>query len=496
MQLILVTPFRVGLWGIESLTPACDHRHVVTRYLHEFSYPAQFIPDQTPASLRWIGTCRGETFDLLPRSYVDLGCGPGITVAAVAAANPELRCLGADINPHHSEFLAALRDEAGLENLEARCTDFAELLKDTDFSPDIATARGILSWVPEPVREQLRELLGRLSPGGLAYLGFDSAPGHVGLAPLHDLTQSLMAETIDQEDYAKTAVAVLRELAESRADFLMSNPVTRQTLRDILTSEIGSIVHDLGVPSYQEFWVDEVVRMMATRGLRYVGTTSGEELTLNWRDAELAALSASAPGPVSASRLRELVLNPGFRTVLFRQDAQDQIAGPRLGSPLDLGVENPPVGWLTPPATIDWKRGFGYLEVDGEAVRELTPDTAGIDDLSTIPQLLGSTADIPTAVWAVDLIGSGVLQPLRAPAQAQGARASVDRFNRVAIDRAGRSDSVFCLLSAQSGNGVKLSSSTDAALAARRDGLPHPKADSLTEKLAWWEATLAIDVPL
>ena len=463
-------------------------------YLTQVPYPTQFNSEQTPAMLEWFAASRGEHPAQTCGQYADLGSGPGVTVTAVAALNVDTLCTGYDVNPEHQVSLMNLASDVGLDNVQARCTDFAALLADDDFSPDIATARGVLSWIPPVAREQLAQLFGRVGPGGLVSLGFDTLPGQAALAPLHDLARTLRRDAEDQAG-SSGFIGILNQIVESRSPYLLSSPTTRQQLRSILSLGEDYVMHDLGVPEWRAFWVDEVVEMLAPHGLRYVGSVAGDDQTMPWIAPELAKIVESAPDIASAVRVQELLLNPSFRSIVFRR-------APTCPAEIDLkgGSLNPEVvpkvGWVVPPTSIDWKRNLPQLGVDGEATEALTPSTPGVTDMRRIPELLGSTADIPVGVWSTVLIGSGYVQPLRDQAVADRSRPACQRFNRVAVSRSNRSDDVAALVAPDSGAGVQLGRTLSAAIAARRDGSDHMESDRLSESLSWWSQTLGIETGL
>ncbi|MEM8903747.1 MAG: class I SAM-dependent methyltransferase [Actinomycetota bacterium] len=66
-------------------------------------------------------------------SVVDVGCGGGVTLATLAAAHPEARCVGYDPSPAAIELARRRADEEGLSNLEFVVAGGEELPAGSDF---------------------------------------------------------------------------------------------------------------------------------------------------------------------------------------------------------------------------------------------------------------------------------------------------------------------------------------------------------------------------
>ena len=91
--------------------------HPTTGYVIDTEYTRHLYPEMFPRRLAYLCAIRGRRSVLqspdAPFTYCDLGCGAGIGTAAMAAANPQGRFFGVDLNPAHiargAAFAAAIR---------------------------------------------------------------------------------------------------------------------------------------------------------------------------------------------------------------------------------------------------------------------------------------------------------------------------------------------------------------------------------------------------
>ena len=114
-----------------------------------------------------------------PRSsrVLELGCAAGANLIPMAWFLPRARFVGLDISAHQVQNGQRDIDTLGLDNIQIRRADVAEVeLEGEGF--DYIIAHGLYSWVPAPVRGALLALIRRqLRPRGIAYLSFNALPG-------------------------------------------------------------------------------------------------------------------------------------------------------------------------------------------------------------------------------------------------------------------------------------------------------------------------------
>ncbi len=144
----------------------------------EVRYPGKFYPQASPDRLGTLATLYGlEPAPVDKCRVLELGCGEGGNVIPLAYVFPNSRILGVDLSRSAVEYGQGLIQRLGLKNAELRALDIME------FSPDAGKfdyiiAHGILSWVPEPVRQQMLEICAHhLAPKGVVYISYNTMPG-------------------------------------------------------------------------------------------------------------------------------------------------------------------------------------------------------------------------------------------------------------------------------------------------------------------------------
>jgi SAM-dependent methyltransferase len=169
------------------------------------AYPSRCCPQAHPDRLATLATLFGMAPAPVERCRVlELGCGDGGNLLALAFALPGSAFVGVDLAP---STIARATDEAralGLANVAFDCADLLDwALPDGPF--DYVIAHGLFSWVPEAVRLRVLELCrDRLAPQGVAYVSYNALPGFHIRAMLREMmlfhTRQLPepAEKIDQ----------------------------------------------------------------------------------------------------------------------------------------------------------------------------------------------------------------------------------------------------------------------------------------------------------
>src|SRR5690606_10327780 len=123
-------------------------------------------------------------------SWCEIGCGSGVGLVILAAANPATSFHGIDVNPVHIEQARSLADQAGVTNVRFHCADLRNIGDMPEF--DYIIAHGIYSWVSPEVREAIRWFIGgHLKADGVALLHYLTLPGAADSMAFHALFRAL-----------------------------------------------------------------------------------------------------------------------------------------------------------------------------------------------------------------------------------------------------------------------------------------------------------------
>jgi len=271
---------------------------------------------------------------------LELGCGAGGNLLAMAVATPGIRALGVDLASEPIEEGRRVAAEIGLDNVELRQGDVAELTDGRLGEFDYVIVHGLYAWVPEPVRDAvLAACHSHLAPDGLAYVSYNAHPGGHLRRLLREVGLWFGREEKDPLARAERAQALYRFLAASRGDADdWWGGMLAGTIEPFAWGPTYRLVHDDLSDHWAPVWFAEFAERAAGHGLAYVG------------DGDLSnLLPERVPGPVDEG-VRELTggdriayeqLLDMLRCVFFRQsvlcrDSRTPAAGPDPAAVRDL----------------------------------------------------------------------------------------------------------------------------------------------------------------
>lgn len=239
----------------------------MTRY-DELPYDSLVHPVTDPEHLEMASWAHGGP---LPRekavSVLELGCGDGTNLNAMAKERPSCAFLGVDLSDTH---IARARERAAA-NTRFEVGDVARFASSRRH--DYILAHGIFSWVGDDAREAILEIASRhLEERGLFLLSYNTLPGWAlrgrvreqmrrsGLAslPIGEQAQALRA-------WAGSRLALLPPQEHPYAGLL------RQELARVQGRSDAYLVHEYLEEQNEAFWFRDVAARAERHGLAYVG---------------------------------------------------------------------------------------------------------------------------------------------------------------------------------------------------------------------------------
>lgn len=437
----------------------------VTEIGYTYSFHAELQPWPMAEALGSLSPIRpGSPFD-----YCELGFGQGFTLALLAAANPQARFWGNDINPDHVAHARRLADGAGLSNLSVSPLGFADYAATDLPAFDIVSLHGVWSWVGPQQRAEIVAFLDRhLKPGGLVYLGYNVLPGWAQYLPLRELMlsgarrgQGGLAERIGG------ALALAERLRGQQAGYFRVNPTVASRLDALLERPLDYLAHEYFNESWHPTYFTDLAQALAPAGLRLGAQARAADL---WEEQALrqpiltVGGQAAADDPDFAELLRDFLTNRPFRRDLFiREGGAHHPATPlswaALGHPRDLPRRATPA---TLPIEIPFDRAYAAL----------TALQAGPMMEDALLTLLDDQGPVALAVLkALDLIA-----PALPSDGLKQRRESCDRLNAILLTDAATADRMPALASPVTGGGIavdRVGKLFLAGLAAQTDPVLH-----------------------
>jgi SAM-dependent methyltransferase len=339
------------------------------------NYPyAQTHPDR----LATVAIMHGvEPPDPFHARVLELGCGAGGNLLAMATATPGIQAVGVDLA---ESAIAEAREAAagvGLANIEFRREDVRSLTDGRLGTFDYIVAHGIYGWMPPEANDALLATINAsLAPNGIAYVSFNAQPGGYFRRLLRDVALR-HARGIDDLT-AKATKA--REVFE----FLMEHRVTTaDAYGAILAREVPSLAHapiyrlvhdDLGEHWYPT-WFGDFADHAAEHGLEYVGEADLYSLRVEMltEEAERAAWDLAAGDRVAFENLSDLLTGRHFRQSVLARAGAGAVPEPDPATAARLH-------WAVRPQATPEADGSVHARVH-EVLDRRRPLAVGFDDL-------------------------------------------------------------------------------------------------------------------
>jgi SAM-dependent methyltransferase len=261
------------------------------------AYPSRCCPQAHPDRLATLATLFGMAPAPVERCrFLDLGCGDGGNLLALAFALPGSAFVGVDFAP---SAIARANEEAralGLTNVEFHCADLL------DWAPpgepfDYIIAHGLISWVPAAVRLRVFEICrDRLTAQGVVYVSYNALPGCRIRGMLREMLLFHTRHFAGAAEKIAQAKAFLGLLLAGRPvdDF---TDVVKKEAQWILGREAefdALLFHDDLADINHPFYFHELAALAGQHGLQFLA------------EAEVSEMQASIHPPAVVQALRQL----------------------------------------------------------------------------------------------------------------------------------------------------------------------------------------------
>ena len=466
-------------------------------YNAENSYVSAFFPQNTPCWLDWANTLAGG---VPPRQrsagsrlrYLDLGCGTGFGVVALAAMYPEMDFVGVDFMPEHIVQARHWVQQAGLGNARFVEADFVQLQHAWPQELgqfDYVVGHGILSWVAPAVRDALvRCLEHAVAPGGLAMLSYNTPPAwgdamffqHLASARQHSGAGGGLAALNE-------TVAAFKTLIAHQAPPVLMYPKTVSRIEGLAQRPAAYLVQEYMHHNWQPLWPSQVQGMLGAAKLQPAGNA---ELKDMWIPGLLAPVLQDLLKPhagtplaedwvdyLSVKSFRRDVFQRGFTAALPLQQRQAILA-----QPLTCSLGALPENWV-------YTLSLGEISMAPERCRPiyeaLIAGSKTVGELVQLPATQGwALADVLQVVTLA--LSKGDFMLSRTPTAV--ATKAVQRLNQAVARLACQGSKGLVLASARHASGVGVGGSDVFLylLGALADGIPPqplPLARALLQRL-------------
>ncbi len=242
----------------------------------DIPYEAQAIFDTHPEHLAMIAALYGVPA-ASPEScrVLELGCARGDNLMAMATTLPGASFVGVDGSARQIADGETRRKVAALDNVRLLAADFSSLPDDLgEF--DYVVCHGVYSWLPPQVAETLLRLCRRhLSPGGLAYVSYNTLPGWHRNGLVREVLRFHVRSIADPHEQIQQARSFLEFLARfAREEEGTYRAMFRKIATHLEKFEDYYLFHEYLEEHNRPVYFTEFVERAVAVGMQYVGETS------------------------------------------------------------------------------------------------------------------------------------------------------------------------------------------------------------------------------
>ncbi len=297
-------------------------------YVEGIAWPDRFQRELMPEWLRAVATALGHAAPDTGGGFrwLDLGCGGGLSALIAAACHPQAQFIGVDIDAAQIERASATARAAGLDNVHFLAADARELAGGDRLHGnfDFIVSHGVWSWVSPGVREALSTVVqARLSPGGLACIGYMSHPGAAQMQPIQRLMREAARQVEgDIADGLRAGLHLLGELADNDAGFFAEHPGARRQVRAMGEEAAGALAHEFLGEHFAPQHSADTIRAFARIGCDFLGSaTPIENIDAFSIPTALQPMLRRLPAGPLAETVRDMARNQSLRRDLFQKES-------------------------------------------------------------------------------------------------------------------------------------------------------------------------------
>jgi SAM-dependent methyltransferase len=369
-----------------------------TPYVRDIAYRSNFIPAQAPIQLSYVAAIAGyrPPDPATAFHYLDLGCGSGATLNALAAAYPRATFVGVDFNGDSIASARHAAAAAALPNVSYLQASFSGLDAATVAPADFVACSGTFSWLDSGEKAALIRLLGHcLKPGGLLYLGYVTL-GRAAVTPMWQVLRCLVpAAAGNSMARVQAGIQLLAELRDNGARYLEQNPEALRLLAEVQAQSLAgdhealeNLSHNVFADGFRAELLDDVAGQLATAQLAFCGNATP---FLNDPDlcvpAGVRARHDALESPIAQELLKDFMRATLVRADVFIKDARldaeaasqyllDRVQVALLGPRAETWQRLERPDWTTFDFTTQAGRlAFDRIAAGATRIREVVRDT-------------------------------------------------------------------------------------------------------------------------
>jgi SAM-dependent methyltransferase len=238
----------------------------------DLPYPGYSFPETHLSRLAAIGSLHGlESADPRGASVLELGCGSGTNLLAMAQLFPHALFHGVDVSRTHMDQAIAAAHATGICNVTFRCMDLLSLDKNPQ-GYDYILCHGLYSWVPDPVRKAVFRIIREsLRPSGIALVSYNCRPGWDFRGALRGMMMLHAGEEGAIRDRVAKARDLMRFLTGEVSEETPYGQFLRQEALYLEGRDDAYVAHDMLESENRALYFRDFMKAVSGCGLSYLG---------------------------------------------------------------------------------------------------------------------------------------------------------------------------------------------------------------------------------
>lgn len=259
-----------------------------------------------------------QTADPAKARVLELGCGVGVNLLAMAQLFPKSEFVGIDASEKQIETGRQALDFAGIQNARLIAADLSKIDEDLG-SFDYIIVHGLFSWVPAHVKEAILRIgKERLNPGGITYISYNCLPGWRMRGALRDMMLMHTDGIPDLLGKVAQGKALIKFLAESCAEEAPYGKYLRQELEIISKVDDSYIAHEFLETENDALYFRDFLAAAAKHGLAYLGDAEPSTMIVdNMPDKAAQTIKSLNLNLIATEQYMDFLRNRMFRSSLL-----------------------------------------------------------------------------------------------------------------------------------------------------------------------------------
>ncbi len=272
--------------------------------------------------------------DVATARVLEIGCGSGANIVAMAHHVPGASFLGVDLSDTIMEEGRAAAVHLGLDNLTFLAAPVEAL-------PDVGTfdyiiSHGVYSWITDEARRAMLDAIRRhLAPNGVAYVSYNALPGWYYRLQTRDILRWHGERFEEPETQIEQGRLMLDFIIKGiDTDVSLYGRLLKRTAENLDESADAYVFHDYYAPINRPLYVTEFLGSAAAASLQYLGEADhGEVMPARMPQVFHEALKTLEDEPVRFQQLIDHIRCAGFRRTLLTHEQLPLTVGDGSSAP-------------------------------------------------------------------------------------------------------------------------------------------------------------------